>query len=65
MTRSSIDRPSHSIHVELGARSYAIVIRRDLLREIGEELSKPKSLTPDRDRVVVAEPSNTSGVIDI
>ncbi len=33
-------------------------------REIGEELSKPKSLTPDRDRVVVAEPSNTSGVID-
>ena len=42
MTRSSIDRPSHSIHVELGARSYAIVIRRDLLREIGEELKRLK-----------------------
>jgi len=42
MTRSSIDRPSHSIHVELGARSYAIVIRRDLLQEIGEELKRLK-----------------------
>jgi len=42
MTRSSIDRPSHSIHVELGARSYAIVIRRDLLQEIGEDLKRLK-----------------------
>lgn len=42
MTRSSSDRPSHSIHVELGARSYAIVIRRDLLQEIGEELKRLK-----------------------
>ena len=42
MTRSSIDRPSHIIHVELGGRSYAIVIRRDLLQEIGEELKRLK-----------------------
>jgi 3-dehydroquinate synthetase len=42
MTRSAINRPSHSIHVELGARSYAIVIRRDLLQEIGEELKRLK-----------------------
>ena len=42
MTMSPTDRPSHSIHVELGARSYAIVIRRDLLREIGEELKRLK-----------------------
>ncbi len=42
MIRSSTDRPSHSIHVELGARSYAIVIRRGLLQEIGEELKRLK-----------------------
>ncbi|MCS6291287.1 MAG: 3-dehydroquinate synthase [Nitrospira sp.] len=40
MTISSTDRPSSSIQVELGARSYAIVIRRGLLQEIGEELKR-------------------------
>ncbi len=42
MTRPAIDKPSHSIHVKLGVRSYAIVIRRDLLKEIGEELKHLK-----------------------
>ena len=42
MTRPAINKPSHSIHVNLGARSYAIVIRRDLLQEIGEELKRLK-----------------------
>ncbi len=40
MTISPTDLPSHAIHVQLGARSYSIVIRRDLLQDLGEELKR-------------------------
>lgn len=42
MTASQTDKPSCSIHVELGVRSYAIVMRRDLLQDLGEELTRLK-----------------------
>ncbi|MBI4001507.1 MAG: 3-dehydroquinate synthase [Nitrospira defluvii] len=32
--------PQQAIHVELGARSYAILIRRNLLESVGEELTR-------------------------
>ncbi len=40
MTAPYTDMPQQTIHVELGARSYAILIRRNLLESIGEELAR-------------------------
>jgi len=40
MTAPSIAAPQQTIHVELGTRSYAIVIRRNLLDGLGEELMR-------------------------
>lgn len=40
MTTLGIDTPSHAIHVELGARTYTIVIRRNLVQDLGEELKR-------------------------
>lgn len=42
MPASRTNNSSSSIHVELGARSYSIVIRRDLLQDLGEELKRLK-----------------------
>ncbi|MBA3967445.1 MAG: 3-dehydroquinate synthase, partial [Nitrospirales bacterium] len=40
MTASPTDISQQTIHVELGTRSYAILIRRNLLEAIGEELTR-------------------------
>ena len=40
MTAPSTDRSQHTIQVELGTRSYAILIRGNLLESIGEELTR-------------------------
>lgn len=40
MTAPPIAVPQQTIHVELGTRSYAIVIRRNLLDDLGEELMR-------------------------
>lgn len=40
MSSPQTDMSQQTIHVELGARSYAIVIRRHLLQDIGEELRR-------------------------
>ena len=40
MARSKTDMPQETIHVELGARSYDILIRRGLLKETGVELTR-------------------------
>lgn len=40
MTLLKTDIPQKTIQVELGARSYTIVMRRNLLRDLGEELTR-------------------------
>ncbi len=40
MTTLGTDTSSHAIHVELGARTYTIVIRRNLVQDLGEELKR-------------------------
>ena len=40
MAPSKAETPRETIHVELGARSYDILIRRGLLKDIGAELTR-------------------------
>ncbi|WHZ22521.1 MAG: 3-dehydroquinate synthase [Nitrospira sp.] len=40
MTAPPIAVPQQTVHVELGTRSYAVVIRRNLLDDLGEELMR-------------------------